>query len=171
MAFEVQDLRTLNMNPFTMLNDEWALVTAGSKDSFNTMTISWGFMGVMWYKPVLNIVLRPQRFTKEFIDNNELFTVSFFPAEYKKALSLLGSKSGKNCDKVKESGLTPLFINGTTTFEEANRVFICKKLFGNQQICESHFVNSEIPKAVYPNKDFHHFYIGEIMEVLIKKEF
>jgi len=110
MLFKEIDIKTMKINPFNMMNDEWALVSAGTPEKFNTMTVSWGVMGIMWNKPVAVIFLRPQRYTKEFVDRQDFFTLSFYPKEYKKALGLLGSKSGRDGDKITESGLTPYFM-------------------------------------------------------------
>ena len=166
MNFTEIEVGSLKINPFTMLNDEWALVSAGETGQFNTMTISWGAMGIMWGKPVVIVFLRPQRYTKEFVDSRDSFTVSFYPGEYKKALELLGSKSGRDGDKVKESGLTPFFTGGAVAFEEAHTVFVCRKLFGGQQLDASKFVDIGIEPAMYPQKDYHYFYFGEIEKVL-----
>jgi len=109
--------------------------------------------------------LRPQRYTKEFVDNSDLLPVSSYPSEYKKALELLGTKSGRDCDKVAESGLTPLFIGGSVAFDQAHTIFICKKLFGGQQLDASKFVDSGLDPTMYPEKDYHYFYYGGIETV------
>ena len=168
MAFKEIELNSLKINPFVMLNDEWGLLSAGSTEKFNTMTISWGYMGIMWHKPVMAVVIRPQRYTKEFVDDLDLFTVSFFPGNNIKALELLGTKSGRDSDKIAESGLTPLFIEDTVAFDEANRIFVCKKLFGGQQLDSAKFVDKSLDQTMYPGKDYHYFYIGEILKVLVK---
>ena len=167
MPFTEIDPKTLKINPFSMLDDEWALVGAGNAEKYNAMTISWGAMGIMWNKPVLLIFLRPQRYTKEFIDNLDLFSVSFYPKDYKSALELLGSKSGRDSDKIVKSGLTPLFTGGTVAFSEAHTIFICRKLFGGQQLDAEKFADPGIDKAMYPNKDYHHIYFGGIEKVLV----
>ena len=117
-------LDTLDFNPYKKIGKEWFLVTAGDESGWNTMTASWGFAGVMWGKNTFTTVIRPQRYTKEFIDKAEYFTISFFKEEYKKALSFCGSHSGRDCDKAKETGLTPVFVseNGVevTAFAEAD---------------------------------------------------
>jgi len=169
MRFKEVDIKKSNeFNPFVTLGDDWGLLTAGDTDKYNTMTIAWGSFGVMWNKPVLTVVVRPQRYTKEFVDNFDLFTVSFFrPQEdFRKALQLLGTKSGRDCDKITESGLTPLFVDGTVAFEEANTIYICKKLHGGQQLDASKFVDLSLDSSIYPDKDYHYFYIGEILKIL-----
>jgi len=170
MLFKEIDAKTMKINPFTMLNDEWALVTAGTPEKFNTMTVSWGAMGIMWNKPVAVIFLRPQRYTKEFVDNEDLFTLSFYPKEYKKALGLLGSKSGREGDKVAESGLTPYLMNDSAAFKEAHTIFVCRKLFGNQQLEASKFIDISLDSSMYPDKDYHYMYFGEIVKVLVKEQ-
>ena len=168
MGFKEIDIKSLEINPFVLLNDEWGLLSAGNETAYNTMTISWGSFGVMWNKPVVSVVIRPQRYTKEFVDKLDLFTVSFFPGSYKKALQLLGTKSGSECDKITESGLTPFFIDGSVAFDEANMIFICKKLHGGQQLDASKFVDLNIDSTMYPDKDYHYYYTGEAIKLLMK---
>jgi len=168
MSFKEIDLKSLKINPFVMLGDEWALLSAGNEKKHNTMTIAWGSMGIMWNKPIFITVVRPQRYTKEFVDNNDLFSISFYPEKYKKALEILGTKSGKDCDKISESGLTPLFIDNTVAFEEATTVFICKKLHGGQQLNPADFVDKTLDQTNYPDKDYHYYYTGEIIKILQK---
>ena len=96
MAFKEVSIDSLQFNPFTKISKEWMLVTAGDEEKSNTMTASWGGVGIMWGKNVVTAYIRPQRYTKEFMDENELFTISFLPEEYRKALNVCGSVSGKN---------------------------------------------------------------------------
>ena len=96
MKFKETDISTLKFNPFDKISRQWMLVTAGDNDSSNTMTASWGGVGIMWGKPVATVYIRPQRYTKEFIDQNEYFTLSFLSEEYRKALNVCGSVSGRN---------------------------------------------------------------------------
>ena len=112
MAFKEVDIKSLNFNPFTKIGSEWMLITAGGESGCNTMTASWGGLGVLWGKNVATCYIRPQRYTKKFVDANDTFTLSFYGPEYKQALSICGSKSGRDCDKVKEAGLTPYFTDG-----------------------------------------------------------
>ena len=168
MSFKEVSVKSLAINPFAMLDDEWALLSAGNQEKHNAMTISWGNMGVMWARPIFTVVVRPQRYTKEFIDALDMFAVSFYPAEFRKALEILGSKSGRSCDKISESALTPLYVGGTVTFEEAHTIFICRKLHGGQQLDPLKFVESDLDHTFYPTKDYHYYYTGEVLSVLQK---
>lgn len=169
MPFKEMNAKEMSVNPFAMLHDEWALVSAGTAESYNTMTVSWGMMGTMWNKSVVMVFIRPQRYTKEFIDREGLFTLSFYPQEYKKALGLLGSKSGRDSDKIRESGLTPYFTHNTVAFEEAYTFFVCRKLFGDQPLDATKFIERNLQPAFYPDKDFHHMYFGEVVKVFVKE--
>jgi flavin reductase (DIM6/NTAB) family NADH-FMN oxidoreductase RutF len=159
-------LDTLDFNPYKRIGGDWFLVTAGDKSGWNTMTASWGFAGVMWGKNTFTTVIRPQRYTKEFIDNSQYFTISFFDSDCKSALSYCGSHSGRDCDKAVETGLKPLFITGdnfsVTSFEQANLVLICRKSYVQEMKPEC-FVNTENDEKWYPAKDYHVQYIGEIV--------
>ena len=100
------DPKTLTMNPFTLIGDQWLLITAGTPEHCNTMTASWGGVGVLWAEPSATCYIRPQRYTKEFVDNSDYFTLCFFDESYRKALNLCGSTSGRDVDKIKECGFT-----------------------------------------------------------------
>lgn len=156
----------LSLNPMTRIGSEWMLITAGTKDrGYNTMTASWGHLGCLWNKPTSVCYIRPQRYTKEFADREELYTLCFFPG-YKKELGYLGTKSGRDEDKVDAVGLTPVFGEGYTYFAEANLVLICRKLY-RAPILEEGFVDQSVAEKNYPQKDFHDLYIGEIVKVLV----
>ena len=165
---ESENLGAEQINPFQMIGKDWMLVTAGDENGWNTMTASWGFMGVMWGKNVATTVIRPQRYTKEFIDKAEYFTLSFFDESQRKSLSYCGSHSGRDVDKAKETGLTPVFADGTTAFEQAKTIVVCKKLYVQDMIPES-FVDSSIDGQWYASKDYHVQYIGEIVAVYVKE--
>lgn len=163
----------LNINPMTMIAKEWMLVTAGNAErGYNTMTASWGHLGSMWGHggglPTAVIYLRPQRYTKEFVDREELFTLTVFPEEYKKALGYLGCVSGRNEDKVATVGLTPVFEGDYTYFKEAKLVLVCRKLY-QSTLKEEGFHDKSILTDHYPNRDFHDMYIGEIVKVLVEE--
>lgn len=156
------DIKSLQENAVSMFDDKWCLITAGNKDSYNTMTASWGAMGELWNKDVCFIFIRPQRYTLEFTEREELFTLSFFGEEYKKALAFCGRNSGRDCDKAKETGLTPMEIDGSMSFEESKTVIVCKKLF-YQDIDPQGFVDKTIDGVCYPEKDYHRMYVGEVI--------
>ncbi len=154
-------------NPFDLIGKDWALVTSGDADKFNTMTVSWGGVGIMWGKPVTYTFIRPQRYTFEFMENNGYFTMSFFDEEQRDALKFCGSKSGRDYDKVKETGLTPAFTeDGVPYFEEAKLVLVCKKLY-SQFLNEESVVDADSVNKWYDN-DYHKMYVSEIVKVLAK---
>ena len=143
------------------------LITAGTPERCNTMTASWGGLGVLWGKQTATCYIRPQRYTYEFMEAGEAFTLSFFGEEYRKALAFCGAKSGRDVDKVKECGFTVAAGAGDAPyFEEADLVLVCKKAYW-QDLDPSHFLDPEIEKH-YPQKDYHRMYIGEIVEAYKK---
>ena len=145
----------------------WFLLTSGdfNKKEFNTMTIAWGSFGFMWNKPFAQVVVRPTRFTYEFMERYDTFTLTAFPKQYKKALQLLGTKSGKDSDKILESGLTPIAsgIIESPTFKEADLSIECRKIYWDDFKPEN-FLDSQIHE-VYPLKDYHRIYFGEILNI------
>ena len=166
MKFRKVDKRDLQLNPVSMFGSDWPLLTSGNfEDGYNTMTIAWGHIGAIWNKGSITVYVRPQRYTKDFVDRNELFTVSVLPSKYKDELAYLGKVSGRDEDKVAKVGLTPIFDRDTTYFAEAELVFICRKLY-QAQIKEANFLDHSLRDEVYPEKDFHTMYIGEIVEIL-----
>ena len=162
------DVKQLQINPMTMIGDEWMLLTAGTKEKgYNTMTCSWGHLGSIWGHggggATAICYVRPQRYTKEFIDREELYTLSFFSGS-KKQLGYLGSHSGRDEDKVAKVGFTPVFGEGYTYFEEAKLVLVCRKLY-RAPLKEEYFLCKDVMERNYPDRDFHDMYIGEIIEV------
>ncbi len=159
-------LSSLALSPFTAFDQGWFLVTAGDFASgrFNAMTVSWGFLGTMWNKPVAQVVIRPQRYTREFLDEFDTFTVSAFPEGCRKALALLGSKSGREGDKISEAGLHPVpaTIVSAPTFAEATLTLECRKLYRQAMKDESFLDRAILPKW-YPTHDLHIAYIGEVL--------
>lgn len=168
MGFKEISAEELQFNPFTKIGKEWMLVTAGDENRHNTMTASWGGVGVMWGKNVVSVYIRPQRYTKEFVDANDTFTLSFYDEAWKKALGICGSKSGRDCDKEAEAGLTPYYVDGTTAFEEADMILICKKQY-HQDMAPEHFDVKENDEKWYPEKDYHTMYMAEIVKVLVRE--
>ena len=164
--FQTIDPKKLDKNLFSLLGDRWALVTAGTAEQCNTMTVSWGGTGILWNQPVVTIYLRPQRYTKEFVDREEYFTLAFFGPEHHDHLALCGSKSGRDVDKVTECGFTVKTAPcGAPYFEEAELVLVCRKRF--VQPMDPDNMPQEIKDRWYPQKDYHTMYIGEIVEALV----
>lgn len=160
------DPKTLTVNPFTLIGDQWMLITAGTPEHCNTMTASWGGVGVMWAEPSATCYIRPQRYTKEFIDKEELFSVSFLKDGYRDALKLCGSVSGRDHDKIKEAGLTPVFIDGVPAFEEADTILICRKMY-RTSMNPADFIDKDADSKFYPEKDYHDMYIAEIVKAVV----
>ena len=172
----------LNVNAFSVFDRQWALVTAGQEGDFNTMTISWGGLSAvlithehsdhisglatLWGKPVATVYVKPVRYTHEFLDRYDKFTVSFCPGTYKKALALLGSRSGRDGDKVAAAGLTPAYLDGAVTFREAERTLVCRKIY--RQDLDLAAVPAEEAAAYYAAEAPHTMYIGQVLEVLEK---
>ncbi|HNX24854.1 MAG TPA: flavin reductase family protein [Spirochaetota bacterium] len=166
LNYSKTDLNMIDENVFKLIGSDWMLITSGTKDSFNTMTASWGGFGVLWNKPVSYIFVRPQRYTYEFLERNKSYSLSFFDEKYRKALTICGSKSGRDIDKVSEAGLTPVMSdNGIVHFAEAKLVVECSKLY-YQDIDPSQFLDNSINK-LYDN-DYHRMYIGEITGIIKK---
>lgn len=155
-------------NAFDLISKQWMLVTAGNASSFNTMTASWGGVGFIWNKHVAFLFIRPERYTHDFIEKNERLTLSFFSEEFRPALQICGSKSGRDTDKVKESGLTPVATeSGSITFEQARMTLDCRKLFKVDMQNES-FVDKSLLERWYnsnPGGGLHSVYIVEIENV------
>lgn len=169
-------LEELQINPITLLADNWLALMAGNEeDGYNAMTVSWGTIGVLWhdadgkYIPVCTAYVRPQRYTKQFMDKEEYFTLCDLGLENKKAHQILGSKSGRDMDKLKECGLSVAFDGNTSYIKESKMVFVCKKIYA-QDLEEKCFVDQSIPDAVYPEKDFHTTYVGKIVKILVEDE-
>ncbi len=166
MHFKEVDVNSLSFNPFSLIGKDWALLTAGDLDNFNTMTISWGNMGVMWRKNIVTTYVRPNRYTHDFMENNDYFTLSFFDEDMKEALTFCGKNSGRDVDKISKTGLKPISENSFTFFEQAKLVILCKKIY-RDSIRPEGFLADYI-KDNY-NDDYHDVYMGEILKVFIKE--
>lgn len=157
---------SLSKTPFEMIGKDWMLLTAGNENKYNTMTASWGGLGVLWNKNVVFAFVRPQRFTFEFMNDSDYFSCAFFDERHRPALSYCGRYSGRDVDKAKECNLTPDFTESAPYFEEADTVIICKKLYV-QQMNEASIIDDSI-KANYNGDDYHHVFVGEIVKILKK---
>lgn len=158
------DVSALSQNVFTAIGQQWMLLSAGDREKANTMTVSWGGLGVLWGKNVATVYVRPQRYTYEFMEQGGYFTLSFLGEEWREALKLCGAKSGRDVDKFQASGLTLAYGAGDAPYiQEAQVVLVCKKLYFDD-IEPSHFLDGDIDGKNYPGKDYHRMYIGEIVE-------
>ena len=167
MKFREISPYSLPDNPFVRFDRDWGLVTAGDEKKCNTMTVSWGQLGIMWNKPVVNVYLRPQRYTREFVEAQPRFSLSFFaPETQRPALQLLGTESGRDGDKIARSGLHVCMMEGVPAFEEAALVLLCRKLYSQDMLGEL-FLEEEPKRAFYPEKDYHRLYIAEIEKALV----
>ena len=169
MSFKEIKPEELRKNPFQMIGKEWLLVTAEKDGKANTMTASWGGVGVMWGRNVAFIVIRPQRYTKELVDKAETFSLSFFGDCFRDMLTYMGTTSGRNEDKIAQSGLTVLYDGKTPYFEEATAVMLCKKMYA-QKMSPDCFIDLAAREKWYPEKDYHTLYIAEIEKILMKAE-
>ncbi len=163
------DPKEIRDNAVQLIGHDWMLVTAGTPEHFNMMTASWGGLGFIWKKPVAFVVIRPQRHTFGFIEAGEEFTLSFFGHEYHKALTVCGTTSGRDTDKVAASGLTPYATeNGNVSFTEARLVLECRKLYAEALRPEA-FLDKTIVPEWYAAADFHKMYIVEILNAWVKE--
>ena len=165
MALKEVDIKSLDINPFTAIGDDWMLVTAGDAASHNTMTASWGGLGVLWGAPVATCYIRQSRYTKEFVDGSDLFTLSFLdPAVWRRQLSYLGRVSGRDEDKIKAAGLTPVAVDGTTTFAEARLTLVCREEYATCLGPAGFVAQSGTADDArwYQDHDYHTMYIGKI---------
>lgn len=164
--FEIKP-EDLKDNTFKLIGSDWMLVTAGDLQSYNTMTASWGGLGILWSKKISFCVVRPTRYTYGFIEKSDYYTLSFFDENYREALKFCGSHSGMDCDKASETGLNPVqWKDESVYFAEARLVLVCKKLY-YQDIDPGNFLDPVIDKN-YPLKDYHRMYVGEIVQCLAK---
>jgi len=173
-----QDISVLvKEDAFKLIGKEWMLVTAGTEDpstgsgqaKFNTMTASWGGIGWLWNKPVAFLFIRPERYTHDFIEQNDRLTLSFYGEEYRQALQICGTKSGRDTDKVKECGFTPLKLeSGTMTFAESRMTLDCRKLF-KTEMTEANFIDRDLLDKWYGSHGgLHTVYVVEIEGVYSK---
>ena len=156
----------LSENVFYFFGNQWLLVAANDGEKSNAMTASWGSLGVMWGKPSAFIVIRPQRYTKEFLDRVQTFSLSIFPKEKKEIMNYMGTVSGRDEDKIAKCGLTERIVDGAPVFAESRITLICRKQFAGPME-ESSFCDPSVVERWYPQKDFHTLYIGRIEKVIV----
>ena len=167
--FDTINPKDLNENVIRAIGYEWMLITAGSKSHYNTMTAAWGGIGYLWNLPVSYIFVRPQRFTFEYTEQYDNYSLCFFDKTYKKDLMYCGRNSGRDVNKAKETKLTAIESpNGLISFEEARLIIDCKKIYADD-IKELNFLDKSVDQKVYPEKDYHRMYIGEIKSIYKRK--
>ena len=149
---------------FSRFNDKLALLSAGTKDDHNTMTIGWGGMGTLWTKPVITVYVKPIRYTFEFLNKYEYFTVSFYPEEMHDTMIFMGRNSGRNTDKDKEAGLTVKDLGKAVTYEEAEVTFLCKKIYFQDMVREN--MPAEVVEQFYEPQEPHRIYVGEVVDII-----
>ncbi len=167
MNFEKLDVLSMNENTFKLINGDWMLISAKDGEKANTMTASWGGLGVLWHKKVAFIFVRPERYTKEFLDSSPYFTLSFFNEDKREDLQYMGKVSGRDEDKIENSSLTKKTEDEFVYFEEAKLVLKCRKLY-SQKLLEECLVDKSLVEF-YQDHDYHYLYVGEIVEAM-KKE-
>ena len=165
--FQSIDPKQLQENVFSLIGDQWTLITAGTPDHCNTMTASWGGLGVLWRKPVATIYVRPQRYTYTFLEENPYFTLSFFGPQWKKQLAYCGAVSGREEDKFAACGFHVGAAGQAPYLPEANLVLVCKKRDWTD-LNPAHM--DEEALSNYQAKDYHRVYIGEITQVLVRQK-
>lgn len=170
MSLTEKATKEILFNPFSMIEDDWFLITSVNNGKVNTMTAASGALGHMFRKNVAYINVRPARYTHEFIEASGILSLSFFDntAVNKKILGYLGKVSGRDEDKIKKSGLTLAFCNGVPYFEEAHTVFLCRCLF-RQPYMSDGFMDKNVEDYYYPNRDYHDLYVCEIMKTMVRR--
>jgi len=157
-------------NFFSLIHEDWMLITAGNTGSYNTMTASWGTVGILWSKPIAICFIRPHRYTFRFVEEHSYYTLSFFDYRSREILDFCGTHSGRDIDKVGQTGLRPLETSlGNISFEQARLVLECRKIYADFLKAEN-FLLPEIALKNYPGNDFHKFFIGEIIGCYIRKK-
>lgn len=166
-SFQDVGFAQMEVNPFKLIGQDWMLVTAGNEEKANTMTASWGGVGVMWGRNVVYIFIRESRFTKEFIDREGRFSLSFPEEKYRKEMKFLGAVSGRNEDKISEAGVHVGYRNGVPYIDEGSMLMICR-VMSKTPIAKDQFVDDTLDGIWYTDHDYHTMYIAEITEILAR---
>ncbi len=165
--FKKCEIDEFNINPFKDIKQNYFLITAGSStNNYNTMTANWATMGTIWNKPIINIFIRPQRYTFQFIESNKNFSICFFDNKYKPELEMCGKISGREINKAKKANFTPILEDDTIYFAEANIVIICSKIYSSD-FEKLKIIDKDIEKF-YEKNGMHRLYIAEIKKILKK---
>lgn len=165
--FKKGNTELIDESVFKLIGTDWMLVTSGHPESHNTMTASWGSLGVLWNKNIAIAFVRPSRHTYQFMEKQDIYTLSFFGEEHRDALQICGSRSGRDCNKALEASITPVETDeGCTAFAEARMIIECRKIY-YQDLNPKQFLDQAINNN-YGNGDYHRMYIGEILNVYKK---
>ena len=160
--FKKATVYDLKFNVFEEISKNWMLITAQKPDgTINTMTASWGAMGELWNTETVTVYIRQSRYTKEFVDAQDYFTISLFDGD-KAGLGVLGSLSGRDGDKIAKAGFHPIALGGQPAFEESKCVLVCKKIYQADIRLED--MPTDVRNKMYADGDFHTMYIGEIVD-------
>ena len=159
----------LHENPFSLIGEDWMLVAASDGSRVNAMTASWGGMGILWNKKVAFVFIRPQRYTKELIDQSGKLSLSFFDEGSRKMLNYMGTVSERDEDKIAACGLHVEMVNSAPVFQESRMAIICRKLYA-QPMEEACFLDQELIAKNYPDRDYHTVYVVEIEKILVQKQ-
>lgn len=156
-------MKSFSPDILNVFDKQKAVLTAGTGDDFNSMLIGWGALGTLWARPAATVYVRESRYTKEFMDKQDTFTISFFDKKYMRDEMVLGTKSGRDGDKIAETSLTPVEIDGGVTFKEAETTLVCRKMYAQEMDLSA--MPEEVQKHDYPEGDIHTVYIGEVIDV------
>lgn len=171
MSFKQINVEELNQNPFVAIGNEWMLIAADKGGKTNAMTASWGGVGIMWGKPSAFVFIRQTRYTKEFVDAGERFTLNFFGGKFKKELGYFGRISGRDEDKIAKTGMTVSTLENVPVFNDATTVLVCRKMY-TQKLDEASFIDRKVLEQNYEigsSDSMHSIYIAEIEKVLVKE--
>ena len=155
---------TFETDVFSRFDRQWALLCAGTPEDFNAMTISWGGMGTLWGKSVVTVYVKPIRYTWRYLEANDRFTVSFFPEAYWRDLSVMGTRSGRDGDKLAFTRLTPCALDGAVGFDQAETTILCRKIYWQDLVRQN--MPADVAAAYYAAEEPHRMYIGEVLSIL-----
>ena len=165
MNFIKADIHQVTFSPAKAIGDNWAILTGCDGEGFNSMTVSWGAAGVLWGRPCVFVFVRPSRYTYEFMEKGDRFSLSLLPEGLHQKVAVFGSKSGRDCDKYAVSGAALGEDDGVKFCAEAETVFLCKKIAA-ADITPQWFLDNGIDPDNYGGKNYHRMYIGEVTDVL-----
>lgn len=159
--------KELDQNIFKLISDDWMLITSGNKEKANTMTASFGGFGVLFFKNVATIYVRPERYTYQFLEENNTFSLTFFDESFREKLKFCGSNSGKDIDKIQACNFNIEYCNNETPYITDGKItVICKTLY-KQDIEKNCFTDISSYEKTYSSGGMHRMYIGEITQIIV----